>query len=93
MFFIESCGCRALIAMYTKLENKLKAYLLFDKVHDADIVSLAIMILRIVFLGYSRDAFKLLDLMERMGAIPNSMTFVCVLLAHGHVGQEDDGCK
>ena len=61
--------------------------------HDADTVSWNAMIGGYAIHGYSKDALKLFDLMKHLGTNPDSITFVCVLLACSHAGLVDEGCK
>ncbi|XP_057847935.1 pentatricopeptide repeat-containing protein At3g26782, mitochondrial [Cryptomeria japonica] len=83
----------ALIDMYAKCGIIQKARKLFDRMHNANLVSWTAMFAGYAMHGYSKDAFKLFELMKYSGTNPDHISFVCILYACSHAGLVDEGCR
>ncbi|XVF17588.1 hypothetical protein REPUB_Repub10bG0136500 [Reevesia pubescens] len=81
----------ALIDMYSKCGSLEDARLVFDKIHDKDVVAWNSMIIGYALHGFSQDALELFHEMCRIGLRPTDITFIGVLGACGHAGLVKDG--
>eukprot|EP01018_Ginkgo_biloba_P002634 Gb_30098 [translate_table: standard] len=81
----------ALLDMYAKCGCIEKARNFFDEMHPRNNVSWTTMIAAYAMHGYGEDALKLFKQMQHSGAIPDHVTFVCVLSACCHAGLVDEG--
>ncbi|XP_057820359.2 pentatricopeptide repeat-containing protein At4g02750-like isoform X2 [Cryptomeria japonica] len=92
-FLSDIVVANALIDMYAKCGRIQRARNLFDKVHNANLVSWTTMIAGYALHGDSKHAFELFELMGHSGSDPDDVSFVCVLFACSHAGLVDEGCK
>jgi len=83
----------SLIDTYAKCVRVEKVYDLFDKMHNANIVSWNEMIGGYAMHRYGKDTLKLFNMMKHLGTNPHIITFVCFLLECSHTGLMDEGCK
>ncbi|OMP01870.1 hypothetical protein COLO4_11506 [Corchorus olitorius] len=81
----------ALIDMYSKCGSLEDARLVFDSIHDKDVVAWNSMIIGYTLHGFSRDALDLFHEMCRTGLRPTDITFIGVLGACGHAGLVSEG--
>eukprot|EP01018_Ginkgo_biloba_P002768 Gb_08745 [translate_table: standard] len=85
--FVES----ALVDMYAKCGNIVKAHNLFDKMDRRNVVSWNTMIAGYAMHGCGKEALELFEQMQNSGIKPNHVTFLCVLSACCHAGLVDEG--
>eukprot|EP01018_Ginkgo_biloba_P019198 Gb_26689 [translate_table: standard] len=81
----------SLVAMYAKCGSVEIARHLFDKMHQRDVVSWSAMIAGYGINGHGEDALALFNQMQRIGMMPNHITFISVLSACSHAGLVDEG--
>jgi pentatricopeptide repeat protein len=81
----------ALVDMYAKCGSVETARLLFDKLHNRDVVSWNTMITGYGMHGYGEDALALFNQMQRTEMKPDYVTFIGVLSACRHAGLVDEG--
>ncbi|XP_057813126.2 pentatricopeptide repeat-containing protein At3g24000, mitochondrial [Cryptomeria japonica] len=91
--FLSDTGVTALIDMYAKCGNILKARELFDKIHQPDVASWTAIIAGYAMHGYSKDALKVFEQMKHSRANLDHVSFLCVLYACSHAGLVDEGCQ
>ncbi|GAB2218223.1 hypothetical protein Droror1_Dr00001442 [Drosera rotundifolia] len=83
----------ALIDMYAKCGNIVKARELFHEIPDKNVVSWNAMISGYGLHGLGHEAVKLFCDMFHLGITPSEVTFLCVLYACSHAGLVDEGNK
>jgi pentatricopeptide repeat protein len=76
----------ALVDMYAKCGQLIKAQEAFDKLPRRDVVSWNILIASHVKYGFDSEALEHLKKMQKEGFSPDVVTFVCSLKACGHIG-------
>ncbi|KAJ7528126.1 hypothetical protein O6H91_16G085100 [Diphasiastrum complanatum] len=82
----------ALVDMYAKCGSIEYARKSFNNMHERDVVSWNAMIAGYAQQGLGKEAFTLLEQMQREGTKPNDVTYVSVLTACSHCGLVDEGC-
>eukprot|EP01018_Ginkgo_biloba_P007728 Gb_21234 [translate_table: standard] len=83
----------ALIDMYAKCGSIEKAWDLFDKMQQRNVISWTAMIGGYAMHGCGKEALELFDQMQHSGMNPDGVTFVCVLSACCHGGLVDKGLQ
>ncbi|XP_057871105.2 pentatricopeptide repeat-containing protein At2g35030, mitochondrial [Cryptomeria japonica] len=81
----------ALIDMYAKCGSIQKAWELFDKMHQRNVISWTAMIGGYAMHGRTRESLKLFEEMKQSGINPDHITFVSVLSACSHAGLVEEG--
>jgi len=81
----------SLIDMYSKCGMIEDAYKLFSGMAEKNVVSWNSMLMGYAQNGFSNEALLLFEGMEKYGVLPNSVTFVGVLLACCHAGKVEEG--
>ncbi|GAB4841585.1 hypothetical protein Ancab_022299 [Ancistrocladus abbreviatus] len=76
----------ALIDMYVKSGNIVKAFEIFENMEHRSIVTWTTMIAGFAFHGLGREALETFFRMERDRVMPNEITFIAILSACSHVG-------
>lgn len=92
-FLRKTNVCNALIEMYTKCGSVNQALQLFNKMPERDVISWSSMIAGLAHHGRGHEAIELFHEMEKAHIEPNTITFVGLLSACGHVGLLDEGLK
>ncbi|KAI9090633.1 hypothetical protein K1719_028486 [Acacia pycnantha] len=97
---IEYCGfgsnpflTNALINMYARCGNLMKARAIFDRTADKSVISWTAMIGGYGIHGHGEIALNLFDEMVKCGIRPDGTAFVSVLSACSHAGLTDEGLK
>ncbi|XP_026401358.1 pentatricopeptide repeat-containing protein At2g44880-like [Papaver somniferum] len=85
--------CTALVDMYSKCGEILKAKQFFDGMSNKATTSWNAMINGFAINGFAKEALEVLNEMQSEGFKPNSVTFVAVLSACNHGGLVDEGRK
>ncbi|KAF6147218.1 hypothetical protein GIB67_039348 [Kingdonia uniflora] len=83
--------CNALVDMYSKCGNLVKASDVFEKMVLRDVVSWNSMLQGFAMHGHGEKALDLFSRMNREGVLPDGVTFVGVLCACSHLGLVDRG--
>lgn len=83
----------ALMDMYARCGSIDVAKTLFDKMHDKDVRSWSVMIGGFAIHGYAYDALELFNEMNRLGFVPDSVTFTAVLSACSHSGMVEEALQ
>ncbi|KAK1433724.1 hypothetical protein QVD17_10639 [Tagetes erecta] len=83
--------CNALVAMYSKCGQLDKAYEVFQKIPNKDVVSWTAMISGFASNGYGREAINGFRQMKTMGVSPDEQTFTALLSGCSHAGLLDEG--
>lgn len=81
----------SLIDMYSKCGMVEDAYKLFSEMPEKNVVSWNSMLTGYAQNGFSDEALLLFHEMEKYGMLPNSVTFVGILLACCHAGKVEEG--
>ncbi|XP_059067676.1 pentatricopeptide repeat-containing protein At2g13600-like [Cryptomeria japonica] len=92
-FLLDVVIGNSLIDMYAKCGSIQKARQVFDKMHNANLVSWTVMVAGYAMHGCSKDALNLFDLMEHSGVKHDHVSLLCVLFACSHAGLVDHGCR
>lgn len=97
---IEYCGfgsnpflTNALINMYARCGNLIKARAIFDRMAEKSIITWTAMIGGYGIHGHGEIAINLFDEMVKRGIRPDGTAFVSVLSACSHAGLTDEGLK
>lgn len=97
---IESCGfgsnsflTNALINMYARCSNLVKARAIFDSMAEKSVISWTAIIGGYGIHGHGEIALNLFDEMIKSGIRPDETVFVTVLSACSHAGLTDEGLK
>ncbi|GAA0169129.1 hypothetical protein LIER_43837 [Lithospermum erythrorhizon] len=92
-FLFQTQFCNTLLDMYAKCGNISSARLVFDAIHQKDVVSWTSMIDAYGSHGCGIEAVELFKNMgdEESGVLPNYVTFINVLSACGHSGLVEEG--
>lgn len=87
--------CNVLLDMYAKSGKILHARMLFDRIHQKDVISWTSMIDAYGSHGHGQEAVKLFEKMTENGTQvrPNLVTFLAVLSACCHSGLVEEGRK
>lgn len=83
----------ALVDMYLKCGCVEKAYEIFARMEEKNVLAWTAMIGGLAINGRGKEALQLFSQMEMEGVSPNDVTFVGVLNACSHAGLVDDGVK
>ncbi|PIA63056.1 hypothetical protein AQUCO_00200827v1 [Aquilegia coerulea] len=81
----------ALIDMYAKCGNIMRAWKIFDAMMERDLVLWNAMISGLAMNGHIKAAFGLFAQMEKMGIQPDGNTFIGLLCGCTHAGLVDEG--
>jgi pentatricopeptide repeat protein len=81
----------ALVDMYAKCGELVRAQELHDKLHVRDVVSWSALISGYANQGKSDEALICFERMQDEGIFPNSVTFICILKACGSKGAIEKG--
>lgn len=81
----------ALIDMYAKSGNIIKALEVFESVNDRNVVTWTSIITGLATHGLGAQAIAMFNRMVKAGVKPNDVTFVAILSACSHVGWVDLG--
>ncbi|XP_022921651.1 pentatricopeptide repeat-containing protein At3g47530 [Cucurbita moschata] len=87
----ESNLCNSLISMYSRCGRVDKAYEVFDKMPEKNVVSWSAMISGLSMNGHGREAIEAFWAMQKKGVEPDDHTFTAVLSACSHCGLVDEG--
>lgn len=90
-FNSEECSASALIDMYAKCGNLIDAKKIFERISNPDTITWTAIISAYAQHGYVKDALQLFKKMTQIGAMPNSVTLLCVLFACSHGGMVEEG--
>ncbi|XP_043715555.1 pentatricopeptide repeat-containing protein At2g44880-like [Telopea speciosissima] len=85
--------CTALVDMYAKCGEVLKAKQVFDKMHDREAASWNAMINGFAINGCAKEALEVFLEMQKEGVEPNEITMLGVLSACNHGGLVKEGKK
>ncbi|XP_043702017.1 pentatricopeptide repeat-containing protein At2g44880-like [Telopea speciosissima] len=85
--------CTALVDMYAKCGEVLKAKQVFDKMHDREAVSWNAMINGFAINGCAKEALEVFLEMQKEAVEPNEITMLGVLSACNHGGLVEEGKK
>ncbi|KAF7803015.1 pentatricopeptide repeat-containing protein [Senna tora] len=85
--------CNALIDMYAKCGCMEQAWLVFNNMTRKSLVTWNTMITANANHGNAEDAFKLFEWMTNSGVMPDSVTFLALLVAYTHKGLVDEGIR
>ncbi|KAJ9677374.1 hypothetical protein PVL29_022383 [Vitis rotundifolia] len=98
--YVESRGlisnvyvASALLSMYSKCGNIMKAREIFDKLPQRDNVTWNSMIMGLAINGFAEDAIALYNRMKEIEVKPNNITFVGLLTACTHAGHVELGLE
>ncbi|KAH7662016.1 Tetratricopeptide-like helical domain-containing protein [Dioscorea alata] len=83
----------ALVDMYLKCGCVEKAYEIFARMEEKNVLAWTAMIGGLAINGRGEEALQLFSQMEMEGVSPNDVTFIGVLNACSHAGLVDDGVK
>ncbi|KAK7407184.1 hypothetical protein VNO78_08886 [Psophocarpus tetragonolobus] len=83
----------ALINLYGKCGNVEKARSVFDVLTELDVVAINSMIYAYAQNGFGQEALELFEGMEKLGLVPNGVTFISILLACTNSGLVEEGCQ
>ncbi|WRX08231.1 Pentatricopeptide repeat - like 10 [Theobroma cacao] len=83
----------ALITMYAKCGRIFYAQLIFNDLHEVDVVSWNSMITGYTLNGHGKEAVQLYEQMVLKGVLPDHVTFIGVLSGCSHIGLVDKGLK
>ena len=87
MLFVANC----LIDMYSKSGDVDAARVVFDNMHQRNGVSWTSLMTGYGMHGRGEEALQIFDDMQRVGLVPDGVTFVVVLYACSHSGMVDQG--
>ena len=98
--YVESRGlisnvyvASALLGMYSKCGNIIKARQIFDKLPQRDNVTWNSMIMGLAINGFAEDAIALYNRMKEIEVKPNNITFVGLMTACTHAGHVELGLE
>lgn len=83
--------CNAVIDMYSKCGKMDIARLVFDRMHEKDIISWNAMIVGYGLHGFGREAVSLFGEMQVVNIQPDDVTFISLLSACSHSGLVSEG--
>ncbi|CAI0453925.1 unnamed protein product [Linum tenue] len=83
----------ALLDMYAKCGRLKKAYEVFERMAERDVVSWNCMLQGLAIHGHGDEALKLFSRMKQQGFKPDKFTLVAVLCACTHSGFIDEGLR
>ncbi|KAL0318684.1 UNVERIFIED_CONTAM: Pentatricopeptide repeat-containing protein [Sesamum angustifolium] len=90
---LDVCVDNALLDMYAKCGCMDGALRVFRSMAERSVVSWTTMIMGYAQNGHSDEALQIFEDMKLEGAIPNYITFICVLYACSQGGHIDSGLK
>ncbi|KAL0417334.1 UNVERIFIED_CONTAM: Pentatricopeptide repeat-containing protein, mitochondrial [Sesamum latifolium] len=90
---LDVCVDNALIDMYAKCGCMDGALRVFRSMAERSVVSWTTMIMGYAQNGHSDEALQIFEEMKLEGAMPNYITFICVLYACSQGGHIDSGLK
>ncbi|XP_028782894.1 pentatricopeptide repeat-containing protein At5g06540-like [Neltuma alba] len=85
--------CNALIDMYAKCGCMEQAWLLFNNMNRKSLITWNTMVTASANHGNAEDALKLFEWMRISGVMPDSVTFLALLVAYTHKGLVDEGIR
>ncbi|XP_034672869.1 pentatricopeptide repeat-containing protein At3g47530 [Vitis riparia] len=83
--------CNSLITMYSRCGRLEKAYSIFKRMDERNVVSWSAMISGFAMHGYGREAIEAFEQMQQLGVSPDDQTLTGVLSACSHCGLVDEG--
>lgn len=88
---VDVCVDNALLDMYAKCGCMDSTWGIFQSMNSLSVISWTTMIMACAQNGQSREALQIFDQMKETGAVPNYITFICVLYACSQGGFVDQG--
>lgn len=85
--------CNSLIAMYSRCGQLEKAYSVFRRMDERNVVSWSAMISGFAMHGYGKEAVEAFEQMQQLGVSPDDQTLTGVLSACSHSGLVDEGLR